>query len=148
MIRRAPAHLLVAPESIARLLAAAMLGSLLMLADGYLLVLASRSVGLYLLLAAEASTGLFAAVYAYGACRTQARELRLAVGRGAYPLRQFRRMLALVLGAALLIVPGFATDAVGLLLLLRPTGWPAGALLERLLRESLIETCEYLRLER
>lgn len=122
-----------------------LLGALLLLVDAYVLVIVSRTVGLYLLLAIEASTGILGALYAAHVYRVEMESMRLSVRRGCYPRREFRRMLAVLVAAGCLLVPGFATDALGLLFMIRPFGWPVGVVLERSLRESLEELYEHVR---
>jgi UPF0716 family protein affecting phage T7 exclusion len=49
------------------------------------------------------------------------RELQATVGRGEIPTKQLTDGAMILFGGALLLTPGFLTDAVGLLLLLPPT---------------------------
>ncbi|MFW5784239.1 MAG: FxsA family protein [Spirochaetota bacterium] len=137
---------LIDPESVLRAYALALLASLLLLADGYVLILVSRMVGIYLLLAAEAATGLLAVTGIFSAYRTRLRGIQTLVARGIYPRAEFRRIIPLMAAAALLVIPGFVTDALGILLLIRPIGWAVGALVERRRRARLMGLYEYLRL--
>jgi UPF0716 protein FxsA len=137
---------LLEPDSVVRGLALGLLGSLLLLADGYVLILASRMTGIYLLLAIVAATGLVSVGGILAAYRTEIREARRLVSHGVYPRAQFRRIVPLLTAAVLLIVPGFVTDALGIVLLIRPFGWLLGALVERRRRERFVALYEYLRL--
>jgi UPF0716 protein FxsA len=139
-------HGLVDPDRVLRLLSLGLLGALLMLADGYVLIIVSRQIGIYLLMAAVASTGLLAIVLAVAAYRAEIDLMWRAVREGRYPRRHFRRLIALLSAAILLIVPGFVTDAMGVVLAIRPFGWPLGALVERRNRDRFRELYEYLRL--
>lgn len=143
---RPPLVALVEPPTILRFLSLSLVAALLMLADGYVLILLSRILGIYLLLALTASTGLLGLLAVAGSYRSEVRELYAAVSDGRYPARQFRRMIPILAGAVLLVVPGFVTDGVGVLLLIRPVGWLFGALVERRLRHRLQQLYEYVRL--
>lgn len=147
MDRLAVVHRVVEPHAVVRGLMLALLGSLLLLADGYVLVIGSRVVPLYLLLGIAASTGAGAIVLIMASYRSVLRSMRYSVASGRYPQRQFRRMIPLLAAAGLLIAPGFATDALGLLLLARPVGWLLGASVERRRRSVFLELYEYLRLQ-
>lgn len=139
-------HGLVEPDRVLRLLSLGLLGALLMLADGYVLIIVSRQIGIYLLLAAVASTGLLAIVFVVAAYRAELELMWRAVRDGRYPQRHFRRLIPLLAAAILLIVPGFVTDAAGIVLVIRPLSWPIGALVERRNRDQFRELYEYLRL--
>lgn len=139
-------HGLVDPDRVLRLLSLGLIAALLMLADGYVLIIVSRQIGIYLLLAVVASTGLLAIVLVVAAYRAEVDLMWRAVRDGRYPQRHFRRLIPLLAAAVLLIVPGFVTDAVGIGLAIRPLGWPLGALVERRNRERFRELYEYLRL--
>ena len=147
MDRHAVLHRVVEPHAVIRALMLGLLASLLLLADGYVLILGSRLVPLYLLLAIAASTGAGAIVLIMGSYRSLLRSMRYSVASGRYPQRQFRRMIPLLAAAGLLIAPGFATDMLGLLLLARPVGWILGASVERRRRPRFLELYEYLRLQ-
>ena len=147
MRRRPPFHTLVHTEGLARLLFAGLFLSLFLLFDGYILILLSRSIGIYLLLAITASTGLIGVVVVLSSHRARARELKKRVAEGVYPAVEIRRLLALLAAGACLIVPGFATDAMGILLLVPPVGSLVGWGLESLFRPSLRELYEYLRMD-
>ncbi len=140
-------HGIIDPNVVARTLVQGLLASLLLLADGYVLILASRRLGVYLLLAIVASTGLVAIAVVMVSYRAQLRSMRRSVAAGAYPTKEFRRLIPLLTAAVLLVVPGFVTDALGVLLLMRPVGWLLGAALERIRRPYFRELYEYLRLQ-
>jgi UPF0716 protein FxsA len=141
-------HGLVEPDRVLRFLILGLLGALLLLADAYVLVLVSRRMGIYLLLAVVASTGLIAIITVTGAYRAELDTMWRIVHEGHYPRREFRRIVPLLAGAVLLVVPGFVSDGVGLLLIVRPVGWLLGAAVERRHRRRFQELYEYLRLRR
>lgn len=143
---RTPLHGIVELETVARMLFRGLLASLILLADGYVLILASRRLGVYLLLAVIAGTGLVGVSIVLMSYRSTLRRMRNAISAGHYPRREFRQMIPLLVAGVLLIVPGFVSDAAGTLLLIRPIGWVAGALVEHRNRERFRELYEHLRL--
>ncbi len=147
MLRRPQLLSLVQLESVTRALFVLLLCSLLILLDGYILVLVSRSLGLYLLLAIEAATGLAGVLLIRNSYRHIVERLRTEVHTGHYPGREFRQLGCLLVSAVCLIVPGFATDAVGVLALLPPLRWLIGFGVERAGRTGLQELYEYIKLE-
>ena len=147
MRQRPPFHTLVQTEGLARLLFAGLFLSLFLLCDSYVLILLSRLVGIYLLLAITASTGLIGVIVVLSSHRARARELKRRVAEGVYPTAEIRRLLALFAAGACLIVPGFVTDALGILLLLPPVRSLVGWALESFFRPSLRELYEYLRMD-
>ena len=91
--------------------------------------------------------GLVGVIVVLSSHRARARELKKRVAEGVYPAVEIRRLLALLSAGACLIVPGFATDALGILLLVPPVGLLVGWALESLFRPSLRELYEYLRID-
>jgi UPF0716 protein FxsA len=138
---------LVDPDTVLRAMFVGLLTALLLLADGYVLIILSRQVGIYLLLATVASTGLLALIAIMAAYRHELDAMHEAVAGGAYPRRQFRRLIPLLTACALLIAPGFVSDAAGVLLLIRPVGWLLGALVEHRHEERFRRLYEHLRIQ-
>lgn len=67
------------------------------------------------------------------------REAEATIRRGEPPLREMIEGLCVVAGGGLLILPGFLSDAVGLLLLVPPLrGWLGGALWRTLERRGMV----------
>lgn len=66
------------------------------------------------------------------------RRLSEAVAAGRPPAREVLNGALVLLGGALMMVPGFITDAIGLLLLLPPTRALAGVLVVRNLHSRLV----------
>lgn len=126
---------------------AGLLASLLLLADGYVLIVVSRSVGLYLLLAIEASTGLAGVVIILNSYRHVLAQTRRTVGAGRYPVGEFRSLVCLLIGAVLIIIPGFVTDGLGIAVQVPPLRWLVGRVVERVARPRLEELYEYMKTE-
>ena len=147
MFRRPRFLPLVQIESVTRALFILLLCSLLMLADGYILIVVSRSLGIYLLLAIEATTGLIGVLVVLGSYRHVVEQVRAEVQGGRYPEREFRRLGCLLVSAVCLILPGFVTDAAGVLALLPPLRWVIGFAIERAARAGLEELYEHIKLE-
>jgi len=145
---RSPIHALAEFESIVRILFRGLLVSLLLLADGYALIIVSRQLGAYLLLAILASTGLVGVTAILTSYRSTLDRMWKLVTAGRYPRAEFRRMASLLVAAALLVVPGFVSDAVGIVLLTRPGGFFVGAIIERRNHQQFRELYEHLRLKR
>ena len=139
-------NVLVQPRAFARLLLGSLAVALLLLVDGYVLILASRLVGIYLLLAILGSTGIAGICAVLVAHKYELRLLRARVTQGSYPLNELRRIITLLIVAFLFVLPGFATDAIALLMLWRPIGWLVGAAGEKAFRDGFRTLYEYMRL--
>jgi UPF0716 protein FxsA len=134
-------------DTVTRVLFVLLLASLVIIADGYVLILVSRYLGIYLLLAAEATTGLIAVMMILSSYRHTVTLVRESVRQDRYPGVEFRSLSCLWVGAACLIVPGFVTDAIGIAALLPPLRWGIGYWIERRGRNGFEELYEYLKLE-
>jgi UPF0716 protein FxsA len=66
------------------------------------------------------------------------RRLTAALSEGRPPAREAVDGALVLIGGTLLIVPGFITDVIGILLLLAPTRAPARALLVRSMRSRFV----------
>ena len=113
--------------TLARLVSLLLLFGLLGLADGYLLVQAADTVGLYLALALEGATALLAIGIVGTSIHSKLRRLQRQISSGNYPGLLYGETLVLLLSLALLIAPGFVTDTIGALLFVIPlrtaTAW-------------------------
>ena len=147
MNRRPRLIALVHADGVTRTLFLLLLASLLVVADGYVLILVSRLLGIYLLLAIEAATGILAVISILSSYRHTLSLVRQAVREDRYPGPEFRALACLWVAAVLLVLPGFVTDALGLASLIPPTRWLVGRLMERTLRGGFEELYEYLRLD-
>ena len=134
-------------EHLTRLLFGLLAGSMLLIADGYVLILLSRVVGIYLLLAVEAATGLIAVVLILGSYRNTIDDVRSSIRSGQTVERKFRWMVCLWVGSLLLLVPGFVTDVLGIVVFVPPFSWIVGGGGVRLARKEFDELAEHLKLE-
>lgn len=121
--------------------------SLVMLADGWILVRLSRHLGVYLALALEAITAVFALVVIGSSIHRHLQRLYDTARLGRYDPRDYVRCITLVIGGVLLVLPGFAGDAIGLFFYLPPFRGVAMWVLLRLLRDRLPEVDEHLKLQ-
>ena len=147
MPRRPGFLALIRIESVTRIFFLLLLASLLMVADGYVLILVSRVVGIYLLLAAEAATGLAAVVVLLTSYRHTIERIRKSIRGGEYPAADFRYLACLWVGAILLILPGFVTDLLGVAVLIPPLRWLVGRWIERSAGDIFEQIAEHVRVE-
>lgn len=134
-------------DSVAAAVFACLFASLLLIADGYVLIVASRSVGVYLLLALEASTGLVGVIAVLNSYRTALDRIRRVARAGVYPAKEFGSLICLLVGAILLIIPGFVTDGVGIAVQIPPLRWAVGSVAQRVARARLEELYEYMQMD-
>lgn len=147
-MRRLPGLLtIVHMDSVTRMLFVLLLASLLMIGDGYVLILASRFLGIYLLLAVEAATGLIAVIAVLSSYRHTVTRIREAVREDRYPGAEFRTLSCLWIGVICLVLPGFVTDTLGIAVMLSPLRWGVGFWIERAGRSGFEELYQYLKLE-
>lgn len=132
---------------VVRLLLLTLLASLLIVADGYALVMLSDRLGVYLALAVVASTGLIGLFFLINSILTTLAETRARIREGAFPRRPFARLAALFIAAGLILVPGLVTDIIGLLIYLPPFRLGFGLLLVRPLDRQLWQIYEHVKLE-
>ena len=147
MHRRPGLLTIVHMESVTRVLFVLLLAALLMIGDAYVLILVSRFLGIYLLLAAEAATGLIAVIAILSSYRHTVTRVREAVRDDRYPDAEFRALSSLWVSVICLVLPGFVTDALGIAVLLPPVKWGVGFWIERAGRSGFEELYEYLKLE-
>jgi UPF0716 family protein affecting phage T7 exclusion len=139
--------MLVEPTSIIKSLSRGLGLGLIFLADGYVYVVLSRHLGIYLLLAIAAGLTLVETVAMYHNLRYEVECAQAVIRDGCYPKRNFQRLFVRVFVALLLIIPGFASDAVAILLLVPPFAWIAGSIAERGHRDELQQVYEQVRLQ-
>ena len=119
---------------------------LVFLIDGWLLVRLARRSGVYLALALEGIVAIAAMVIVGSSISKQIQQLRNEARDGAYRPAGYAELATLVVAATLLLLPGFASDALGILLYLPPGRQVCAAIFVRRHRERLPVVYEYLKL--
>lgn len=132
--------------NLARLVSLLLLLSLLGLADGYLLVQASRRFGVYLALALEAATALLAIAIVGTSIHSKLRRIRRVISRRNVPVLLYGETLVLVLSMVLLVSPGFLSDLIGVVIFIIPLRTGLGWLVARSWDRQLREAHEYLKM--
>lgn len=120
--------------------------SVLLLADGYVLVLAASRFGVFMALGICASVGFVGMIVTLLAVDATLEHLRERVRRGAYPAQEYAALGSLVVAGLLLIIPGLFTDAIGVVLYTPPFRRFVGTLIVRPLRGRLKDAYEHLKL--
>ena len=123
-----------------------MLCSLLPVADIFLLLYIRDYIGIYLLVALVASTGLLGLLFAYQQIRAILQALRTSVDDGRYPRMEFMNLAGALVASLLLLTPGFVTDLLGILLFLPLLRVFVGRSVNRRMEGRLKELYEYLKL--
>ncbi len=133
-------------EFVARSYLLIMLFSLVLLADGFVLVLLSRIYGVFFVLAMEATTGFVGFIIVLDATSRRLALLRRKVRAGIYPKSEFCTLFAGLLAGLLLIIPGFVTDVLGVIVLVPGIRYLVGLGLTSRMKDRLREIYEYLKL--
>jgi len=120
--------------------------SLLILVDGFALIYFARSLGTYLVLAVEASVSLVGCLIVLDSTRRLAYLIRQRIREGVYPLREYRDMAGCMFAGVLIVVPGFASSAIGAILFLPGVRRLVGTVLIARLESDLVQTYEHLKL--
>jgi len=120
--------------------------SIVMLADGWILVRLSRYLGVYLALALEGVTAIIAVIVIGSSIHRHLQQLYDNARDGRYVPIAYVRCLTLVIGGILLVLPGFVSDGIGLLLYLPPFRGVSMWFMVRVLRDRLPEVDEHLKL--
>lgn len=76
---------------------------------------AGAEFGNYFILACAAATGLLGLFIATSQAWRTIRKLRFKIQTGVYPEKEFQHLAGILLASFLLLIPGFITDALGLL---------------------------------
>lgn len=120
---------------------------LAMLADGWILVRVAREVGVYLALALEAAVALAAVIVVGSTIHHHLQRLHRSAQEGSFRPKQYALLAAYVVAGVLLVLPGFVTDIIGLLIY-TPPGRPVFvALFLRRNRERIPVVYEYFKLK-
>ncbi len=127
------------PPGLQSLISRILLIGLLILADGFLLlVLSSRIGGLYSL-AAAASASLAGALVIGSSFARHSRLALLQIREGHYPGHEFVHLLPLFISLTLICIPGFFTDLTAMVFFLPPMRTAIGALLHKRFGASFSE---------
>lgn len=118
-----------------------------MLLDGWILVRVARSNGVYLALALEGVTAIFALVVIGSSIHRHLDRLYEEARKGRYVPTSYARLLTLVIGGILMVLPGFASDGIGLIFYLPPTRRICMWFALRVIRNRLPEVDEHLKLQ-
>ena len=138
--------LFTSPKHLFRFFSDVLALGLIMLIDGWFLVRLSREHGVYLALALEGIVAIVAVVIVGSSISKQIRHLRNEARDGAYRPSGYAELATLVVSATLMVLPGFASDAIGALLYLPPGRQVCRAIFARRHRTRLPVVYEYLKL--
>ena len=117
-----------------------------MLVDGWILVLVARRNGVYFALAIQALVAIVALVVLGGSIHRQLARIHRNVQAGRFVPYAYAKLITIVSAGVLLVLPGFASDAIGLLLYLPPFRGACVWLVARILRNRLPVLDEYVKL--
>lgn len=121
--------------------------STVMLIDGWILVRVARRSGVYLALAIEGLVALVALIVIGSSIHRHLERLRANARDGRFVPAEYARLVTIVLAGILLVLPGFASDAIGLLFYLPPFRGIFVWIVLALLRERLPAVDEHLKLQ-
>jgi UPF0716 protein FxsA len=133
-------------QHLLQLLSDVLVLSLFMIADGLILVHLSRETGVYLALALEGAVAIAAVIVVGSSVNKEIQALRSSARNGRYLPRRFARLAGCVVAGVLLVLPGFATDALGILIYLPPGRYLFTAIFLRRNGDRLPVVYEYLKL--
>jgi len=137
---------LTSREYLFRLFSNLLLFGLVLLVDGWLLVRASRAWGVYLSLAVEAGTALVGVIIIGSTIHTRLNRIHSSAVAGSFNPVEYAKLAAAVAAAAMLILPGFAGDAIGIILYLPPGRHLFTWIFLKRNRSALEESYEYYKL--
>lgn len=133
-------------DFVVRLLLLVLLYSLVPIAETLLLEYVGSLLGNYLTLAVAASTGLLMLPVALKEFHSRLNALKTKARNGTYPLTEFMALGGVLIGAILILTPGFITDVIGFLFFFPPLRNWVGIAVTRALHLNLKELYEYLKL--
>lgn len=120
--------------------------AIIVLADGWILVNISRRTGIYAALALQGSVAFIAVIVLGNSINHRIRIIREEARAGYFRPQRYARLASVVTAAILLILPGFASDLLGLLIYYPPGRLLFAALFLRRHRDILPRVYEYLKL--
>jgi UPF0716 protein FxsA len=131
---------------VSRLFLLLLLLSLPGIADGYVLLTLGEHYAKYAVLTAVALTGFIALFFVLSSAAGTITTIRRRIAEGQYPRREYARLAGLLLAGVLLLIPGFFTDAVGLLFYMPPVRQLVGMAITARHASFLREAYEYLKI--
>ncbi len=123
-----------------------MLFGLVFIGESVVLVFAAGRFGNYPVLAALTCTALAGLLLAAPCVFRLLKRIRTDITWGNYPERDIERLLGVVTAGVLMLIPGFVTDFIGLLIYLGGLRRGVGKLVALKSRNRLMEAYEYLKL--
>jgi UPF0716 protein FxsA len=123
-----------------------MLIGLVFIGESVVLVFAAGRFGNYPVLAALTGTALAGLLLAAPCVFRLLKRIRNDITWGNYPERDIERLLGVVTAGILMLIPGFVTDALGLVIYLSGLRRSVGKLVALRNRSHLLEAYEYLKL--
>ncbi len=118
-----------------------------MLVDGWILVRVARQIGVYLALAIEATTAIAALVIVGSSINRHLARIHKNALNGRFDPHAYARFFTIVIAGVMLVVPGFASDLIGLVMYLPPTRRLFVAIAARILGARLPVLDEHLKLQ-
>jgi len=123
-----------------------LLCSLFPIAEVLLFFHAGAEFGNYFVLACAAGTGLLGLMVATRQAWKTIGKLRYKIRNGVYPEREFQYLAGIMVASFLLLIPGFITDALGIILFLPMFRNPLGRGITRGMDRRLKQAYEYLKI--
>ena len=131
---------------IIKLLLVVMLFSLIPFGECLLILLLNNYVPTFILLSLVAGTSLVGFTFVVRPLSSALQTLHASIDDGYYPEEQFAILAGTLVAAAFLVTPGFITDALGMILLVRVFRRGAGKLVTYRMRDRLLKLYEYIKL--
>lgn len=120
--------------------------AIIVLVDGLILVSVARRIGVYAALALEGAVAVVVVVILGNSINHRIRTIREEARAGFFRPHRYARLASVLTAAILLILPGFASDILGLLIYYPPGRFLFSALFLRRHRDILPMVYEYLKL--
>jgi UPF0716 protein FxsA len=133
-------------DFVLKLLLLAMLYSIIPLSEMFLILQLGAIFGNYLIIALTATTGLLGLLAAFSEIRTIINIIKEKLKEGIYPGKEFVSLAGVLVGALLLLTPGFITDSFGILLFIPAMRNAIGKLITSKMENQLKDIYEYLKL--
>lgn len=120
--------------------------AIIVLADGYILVNIARETGVYAALALEGAVAILAVIVLGNSINHRIATIREEARAGFFRPHRYARLASVVVAAVLLVLPGFASDVLGLLVYYPPGRLFFSYLFLRRHGDTLPVVYEYLKL--